>query len=335
MMGSLRTAAALAPALLQGPAPPGAGRNKRLAGRCILFLSGLLAGGCIVIDEFECRLREERSAVMPAPANLAVVEITALSGSLAIHGHDDATEIRVSGLACARHQRDLERIQIRTAVDGDRARIDAVMPEAARKRGARLDLVIDLPQSVRVKVLDGSGDAEIDGVAALEIDDDSGNLRIARVAGAVSIDDDSGDVEVDGAGRVRIDDDSGDVTIQHAAAVNVIDDDSGDLSFSDIAGDVVIDDDDSGDIVVARIGGNLVVADDDGGDLEYTDVAGKVEVPEGGHRRRHSEAADDDGAERRGRELPAEAPPPAPAEEPQAGAAPPEAQPATSPNPSR
>jgi hypothetical protein len=239
----------------------------------------LLAGGCMVIDEMECRHREDREASLPAPAGLASVEIEALSGALTVQGKPGSSEVLVTGSACARWRRDLEGIQIATRTEGDRVVVETVIPEAAQRRGARLDLTVDVPAQARVVIDDGPGDAEVNGVAALTIHDGSGDLMIARVAGEVSIDDGSGDVIVEETGPVRIDDDSGEMSILHAAAVTVEDDGSGSIELAGIAGDVNILDDDSGDIEILDVGGNLRVEDDGSGDLEYNGVKGTVDVP--------------------------------------------------------
>jgi hypothetical protein len=248
----------------------------------------VLAGGCIVIDELECRHRESREASAPAPANLAEVGIEALAGSLTVQGRPGSSEVRVTGTACARWRRDLEGIQIATRTEGDRVVIEAVIPEAAQRRGARLDLTVDVPAQARLTVDDGSGDAEINGVAALKITDGSGDLMVGGVPGEVVIHDASGDVVVEETGPVTIDDDSGDMSILHAASVTVEDDGSGSIELATIAGDVNILDDGSGDIEMIDVGGNLRVEDDGSGDLEYTGVKGTVEVPrERSRRARH------------------------------------------------
>lgn len=248
----------------------------------VLALLPILASGCIVIDDFECRHREQRDAVVPAPAGLAIVEVHALAGSLAIHGDGGSGEVRVKGIACARHQRDLGGIQVTTRVEGDRVVVEAVVPQAASRRGARLDLTLEVPAGARLRVEDASGDTRIDRVAAVDVDDGSGDLLVDHVTGEVSIHDQSGDVVVDGAGAVRIDDDSGDLLMRNVAAVTVVDDGSGDISISTVAGDVNILDDGSGDIEVMSVGGGLTVEHDGSGDIDYTAVAGAVDVP--GHR---------------------------------------------------
>lgn len=250
----------------------------------------VLASGCVVIDELECRHREDRQAVVAVPATLAEVEIKALGGSLDVRGQPGSSEVRVSGEACARWRRDLEGIQIATRTEGDRVVIEAVIPQSAGRRGSRLDLTIEVPAQARVVIDDGSGDAEIDGVAALRISDGSGDLMVARVPGEVWIHDQSGDVVIEETGPVRLDDQSGNVAILNAAAVTVVDDGSGNIELATITGDVNILDDGSGDIEVLDVGGNLKVEHDGSGDLEYTGVRGEVDVP----RERSRRSRDDD-----------------------------------------
>jgi Putative adhesin len=245
-----------------------------------------LTSGCIVIDEMDCRHRADRERVVTAPEALGQIEVLALAGSLEIRGREGATEIRVAGVACARRERDLEGIDIATRTAGDRVVIEAVIPEAARRRGARLDLTLDLPPGARLVVDDGSGDVVIENVAAVSLEDGSGDLQLDRVPGDVAIVDHSGDIALSGVGSVRVDDGSGDVTIRDAAAVTISDDGSGDLEIRDVSGDVVVLDDGSGDIEVSNVGGSLRIEDDGGGDVDYSGVAGPVDVP--GKRREHS-----------------------------------------------
>jgi hypothetical protein len=239
----------------------------------------VLASGCIVIDQMDCRYRDDREQVVPAPASLREVEVKALSGSLEIHGREGSSEVRVTGVACTRRERDLESIEIAARAEGDRVVIEAVIPQAAQRRGARLDLTIELPSSAAVVVDDSSGDTVIDGVAAARIDDGSGDLRLDRVPGEVAIVDRSGDVALGEVGAVRLEDGSGGVIIRGTAAVTVVSDGSGDLEIRDVAGDVRILDDGSGDIEVATVGGDLQVEDAGSGDVEHTGVEGRVEVP--------------------------------------------------------
>src|SRR5262245_37487254 len=112
-----------------------AGSSYRRVMRPLVVLAPalLLAGGCIVVDNFECHQREDRSATVPAPPELAEIEVRALAGDLAIHGLAGVTEVRVTGVACARHRRDLDGIQIATRGDGNRIVIEAVIPEPARR----------------------------------------------------------------------------------------------------------------------------------------------------------------------------------------------------------
>jgi hypothetical protein len=238
----------------------------------------VLLCGCIVIDDWDCRLREDREKTVPAPAGLRTVEVRALAGALEVHGVADTDAVRVTGVACARRERDLSSIDIDARADGDRVVIDAQIGLAARRRGARLDLVVEVPAGVTIEVDDQSGDVVIDGVAGAKIEDGSGDLRIENVPGDVAVVDESGDVWLGGVGAVRLDDDSGDVTIRDAQVVTVLEDGSGDLEVRDVARDVVVLDDGSGDITVSGVGGDLRVEDGGSGDVEHTDIAGSVEI---------------------------------------------------------
>ena len=239
----------------------------------------LLAPGCIVIEGSECRHSEPREAVLPAAAGVRTVEVRALAGSLSIAGQSGAGEVRAEGVACARRRRDLESIDLEARREGDRIVIEAVIAQAARRRGARLDLSIRAPADVELVVSDTSGVVEIVGVESVKLDDASGDVWLERIAGDVVVIDRSGDVEVyDVGGALRVDDGSGDVVIRGAAAVTIVSDGSGDLEIEDVVGDVTILDDGSGDIEVRRIGGDLRVDDDGSGEIEHAEIGGSVEI---------------------------------------------------------
>mgnify|MGYP003693604185 CR=1 FL=1 len=123
------------------------------------------------------------------------------------------------GTACSSRESGLEEIKLIAERRGDEIYVEASMPEewfgGARPRPHTRCPVLHIPLDVE----DGSGSAEIRDVAALKIDDGSGELRIENVAGAVSVTDGSGDIVIDRAGSVVIESDgSGGITDQRSRA---------------------------------------------------------------------------------------------------------------------
>jgi len=140
--------------------------------------------------------------------------------------------------------------------------IEAVAPAGRAWEGTgRLDLEIEVPSSVRLDIVDGSGAMEVMNVAALRVDDGAGPLSISMIAGDVEIKDGGGDLDIeDVQGHVKIEDGRGDVTIR------------------DIGGSVTMSDR-NGDISVKRVGGDFTLSSDTNGSVSHSDVAGRVSVP--------------------------------------------------------
>jgi hypothetical protein len=237
------------------------------------------SSGCPEIDVARsCRHREERRASLPAES-VRTVEVRALAGSLDVTGASSAATVLAEGTACGRRRADIEEVDVTMRADGDRVIVEASIPERAQRRGARLDLRITVPADVDLIVRDSSGDVAIEGVASVDLDDGSGDVRLRSIRGAAAIADRSGEIEVEGVGgAVRIDDASGNVDVSRAASVEVLSDGSGDLDIEEIAGDVTIHDDGSGDIEVDGVGGGLRVGDAGSGNVDHEDVRGDVEI---------------------------------------------------------
>lgn len=192
------------------------------------------------------------------------------AGDLRVQGVEGITEVRVRGRMCASDPDRLEDMEVRARRSGDRVEVIAETDGGGWRRGrgdhARIDLEVEVPATLALDVEDGSGDLTIRDVAAARIDDGSGNIDVAAIAGDLEIDDGSGDIDVRGAGSVRVDDGSGGIDVE------------------DVRGDVVVEEDGSGSIEVRRVGGDFIVEDDGSGGIRYEDVAGRVETPDD-HRR--------------------------------------------------
>lgn len=190
------------------------------------------------------------------------LNVDAAQGSLVVRGVQGLREARITGRACASTAALLEEVSVAVRRDGNGVTIETQFPDRNwRNEFAKIDLVLEVPADVPVHVEDGSGEAEISGVAELSIDDGSGDLRISDVRGDVFIDDGSGGIDVRGVG--------GDVRV---------DDGSGGIDIADVRGSVRIDDG-SGSIDVRDVRGDFTVVNDGSGGIDWANVHGRVSVP--------------------------------------------------------
>lgn len=230
------------------------------------------------------------------------VLVIAHAGSLEVTGRAGATQATARGRACASDADDLAELTLQVRRDGSTLVIEANDPDDNRHMGnhyAYLDLVVEVPQGMAVRIEDGSGDLRVAGVGAavlhdgsgdliasdirgdLRIDDGSGDIEVSNVAGSVEIDDGSGDVEiVDVRGSVGIEDGSGDARVRGVGGSVRVEDGSGEIRIVEVTRDVLIDDDGSGSIRVDGVGGDFTVDNDGSGDVSYTGVQGRVSVPD-------------------------------------------------------
>jgi DUF4097 and DUF4098 domain-containing protein YvlB len=161
-----------------------------------------------------------------------------------------------------------------------------------------MDVVVKVPQGISLTIADDSGDAWVGDVGGeVIIEDDSGELRVERIGGALTITDDSGDIDVrDVGGAVTIGDDSGELRVENVAGALTIADGSGNIYVRSVGGALVIQDDegrieasgiggsatvadDSGDIAIDGVGGDLLLEEDGSGDFTFENVAGSVGKP--------------------------------------------------------
>jgi len=122
-------------------------------------------------------------------------------------------------------------------------------------------------------------DVTMPDTMALRIDDGSGTMQISGVHAPVRIDDGSGSIIVSDTGALTVDDGSGSVDISSVAGHVDIKDGSGSLEVVGVTGSVRIDDG-SGSITVRQVTGDLIVDEAGSGSLNFSDIQGRVEVDE-------------------------------------------------------
>jgi hypothetical protein len=266
-------------------------RTGAVIAAALLFSQGALA---------DCRYSASREAEVDTNGARKAV-IKAAAGDLSVRGSSSANRAHAKGQACADSQKDLDAIRIEARREGDTVYIETVLPDDdSWMRHDSLDLTVELPASLEVRLEDSSGDLSVEGVKDLRVDDSSGDQRIRNIGGNVKVTDSSGEIDIEEIrGNVEVSDSSGDVLIANVTgnvtipvdssggltfrrvqgAVHIETDSSGDIAIDQVNHDVQIDNDSSGDIRVSGVGGNLTVAHDSSGDIEHRNVLGSVRIP--------------------------------------------------------
>ena len=230
----------------------------------------------------DCRYDEPREATVEAKGAKSV-RIIAKAGTLRIEGRSGLEEVRVRGTACASKERLLDDVRLEAERSGDVVRVEAIIPDNRSfwRSSSRLDLTIEVPDSVALRVRDSSGSTDIRGVGELSLKDSSGSIFIEDVAGNIEVDDSSGEIEIVGAERdVRVEDSSGEIDIREVGgSVDIVQDSSGEIDISKVEGSVLVRRDSSGSIYVRDVGGDFTVERDGSGSIRYRDVKGRVDIP--------------------------------------------------------
>ena len=265
----------------------------------IAFAPALAAAG-------ECRFTAQRNFDVDA-AQLKTVALDLGSTDVVVEGVPGLAKVEVRGTACASEQAWLAALSVAHRVDGERL---VVTPQKAPDTGASwlhssyayLDLHVRVPANLAVDVRSRSGDASLNGVAAVTFEASSGDLGVQHIAGALTVQVSSGDVHgedlgsVDvrgtGSGDIRLRSVRGDVQVARSGSGDLTFDDvrgavrigrvgSGEVEVSRTGGDVSIDSIGSGDVNVNAIGGNFSVHAKGSGDIAHREVRGVVSVPQG------------------------------------------------------
>lgn len=233
----------------------------------------------------DCPFSAARSAELSTDG-IVRLEVRAGAGELKVQGENGLRGVQVSGTACARNESQLERVQIRLDREGDTLVLNAEPPHAGVNPRdwfsgtPRLDLEVKVPPSLVVEIEDGSGNLRVANVASAVVRDESGDLEIENIRGSLRVSDGSGNTAVRGVqGRVRINDGSGDFSIAKVVGdVIVTDDGSGSIEIVDVQGNVTIGSDGSGDIRVELVQGSVRVEEDGSGDIRVRFVQHDVTI---------------------------------------------------------
>ena len=232
--------------------------------------------GCVTLPRFT--RAAARSASVPV-MDATSVRIIAEAGSLEIAGLKGLTEVTASGTAWAMNNNDLEKVQFVTRTSETEIVIEARTPVG----DSRFDVTVEVPDTLRVEIDDGSGDIVVRSVASVRLSDGSGDINVENVSGDVVVEDDgSGDIAMQyvGAGVEVTSDGTGHIDVKHVGASVVVGSDgSGNITVSDIKGDFRVRQDGSGDITATDIRGDFVVESDGSGSIRQSGIGGKVSIP--------------------------------------------------------
>lgn len=253
-----------------------------------------------------CKFTADRAGGVDANGVEKVI-VRAGAGDLKVLGRANAIRIEARGVACASKEDLLAQAQVSVRREGNVVYVETSLPQDneggwtwSNNQYTYIDLGVALPSSIPVEATDSSGDAGFEDLAALALQDSSGDIEIYRVAGLADIGDSSGDIELRGAGSVRVRDSSGDIELEDVKAdveisldssgeiqvaqvggnVRVHQDSSGSIRIEDVKGSVDVDSDSSGDIYAGRVSGNFTVSEDSSGSIEHESIGGRVTVPE-------------------------------------------------------
>jgi hypothetical protein len=267
--------------------------------KSLLFITGAsFLSGCIVVaNPSHANLHRQQELVLDV-AQLTALDVEAGAGSLVISGSDHASKITVvADIYTDKGNPDNYELTLTDA--GDSAFLVAKINSSRgfwQGSSPHIDIKVTMPSRMMLKVVDGSGAANISNIeSSVEIKDGSGELTIKSIKGSVDVMDGSGGLYVsevvgsvtivDGSGEMElknidgsidVDDGSGSIVAKGISGSAFFEDGSGDLTIRKVDGMITIDDG-SGDIDVEQAGG-LKILDSGSGDLRVKKVIGGFEI---------------------------------------------------------
>lgn len=255
--------------------------------KSILLLAGvsLLALSFTAMGAEHCRYSAPRNAEINA-AGLKLLEVRIGPDELVIHGEPGLANVVVRGTACASDEKWLQDVKVEATRSGDNASVIAhdgdhnMVMSLFGSSYAYLKLEVRVPQSLAIALHEGSGDATVDNVAALDASLASGDLKANGVAGEFGLSAGSGDAVASDVGSLNLSSiGSGDASVDGVHGNARVDGvGSGDLRLGSVKGDVSLGSIASGDAKITGVGGSLDVKSVGSGDLIASDVTGNVSV---------------------------------------------------------
>lgn len=268
--------------------------------RLTLSLAILLALPGVAAAEEQCKFSEPRSLDLQLTGVKSVLfEVASNDLHLdASHGGGG----KLGGRACAARAELLKSLTVTQKRIGDKL-VVSLNDDRRFSFGnsySYLDLRGSVPNTMLVQFDVGSGDAQINGAAAVSVDVGSGDMTIRHTKGRVTAKVGSGDVELEDLGALRVlAVGSGDLKARevHGAAevakvqsgeiklhgvagnIKIGTIGSGDVDIRDVQGNVNVESVASGALNVRKVRGDLSVAHKGSGDIDVSEVSGSTRVP--------------------------------------------------------
>lgn len=259
--------------------------------RICALLSTLLFAACLP----EPRLVDSFDDALPAES-LWGLDVVVGAGDLRVIGEEELPDILVSVrvysvLSDCNHDEDAladMSYELYAADDGAARLWVDIDPE---RFDYYADVEVRVPAAMAAIVRDGSGDVWVENVAALELDDETGDAQIERIAGDVKVQDGTGDLLIlDVGGAVTLDDGGGDAQIRDIAGPLQVIDGGGDLWMEGIGAAVRVEDA-GGDLMLREVQGDAALWDSSG-DIDVEHVSGTVTIRDGSGDIRASDVGD-------------------------------------------
>jgi len=151
-----------------------------------------LAPVAVMASDDNCKFRADRAGGIEAKGVEKVV-IRAGAGDLKVVGRSNATRIEARGVACAGKQEMLDAAQISVRREGNVVYVETSLPQNdegwswGKNDYATIDLGVALPSGLPVDAIDSSGDATLEDLRSLVMQDSSGDLTLTRIAGPIEL----------------------------------------------------------------------------------------------------------------------------------------------------
>ncbi|GHF81434.1 hypothetical protein [Thalassotalea marina] len=237
--------------------------------------------GCVVIAGTPSKADFHQQKTLDIQASdLTALNVEAGAGFLKIKGVEGLDTIQVTAdIYTDKKARD--DYQLTLVKQGDSAKLVAKNGNTSgiwNGQSPKIDLTVQVPQSMMLDIEDGSGALTIDNIVGdTKIKDGSGGIAINNVKGNLKIDDGSGSINVqDVNGDVQINDGSGSILLEQVAGNAEIEDGSGSLTVKQVTGHVKVDDG-SGGIVIDNVG-SLTIVESGSGGLSVKNVKAGFEI---------------------------------------------------------
>lgn len=221
-------------------------------------------------------------------AGIETLVLALESDDVEVEGVAGLDTVEVRGKACASSEARLAELVIGQQRTGK----DLAITTRARASEFRLfgssyayiDIKLRVPDRLTVGIRGSSGDAQVEGIAALDFDTSSGDLVANAIAGSLGVKTASGGIRGSGLGSVHVRSTaSGDISLRDVRGdVNVAQSGSGDVELDQVGGGVEIGSVGSGDVSVHHVDRDVAVGAIGSGDVEVSDIGGGLRVGSNG-----------------------------------------------------